>query len=195
MSVGLGNFEYLATGIHLSNQTNVVANSFSVIQGNEITNLLDLIGAAGESIDAYTKTQTDDKLALKQNTLNWLTGDSTSKNTISTGEGLLSLAVPRGTFFDKAMVLLGPNYTGTVGQINTYTKCVMSLDLEVQGAIKAGGLSVLTTGTGYTKGLTYSATETNALLDTLYAYTNTKLALKSDITSIYTKHRRMLHWT
>ena len=56
MNVGLGNFEYLATGINLSNQTNVVANSFSVIQGNEITNLLDLIGAAGESIDAYTRT-------------------------------------------------------------------------------------------------------------------------------------------
>ena len=60
MNVGLGNFEYLATGINLSNQTNVVANSYSVIQGNEIVNLLDLIGTGGGGgggtlfIDAYT---------------------------------------------------------------------------------------------------------------------------------------------
>ena len=47
MNIGLGNFDYLSTGINLSNQTNVVANSYSVIQGNEITNLLDLIGTGG----------------------------------------------------------------------------------------------------------------------------------------------------
>ena len=75
MNTGSGNM-----GINLSNEINVVANSFSVIQGNEITNLLDLIGSTAASVDAYTKAQTDNKLALKQDTVNWLTGDSSGKN-------------------------------------------------------------------------------------------------------------------
>ena len=75
-------------GINLSNEIDVVANSFSVIQGNEITNILDLIGTSIGASEVYTRTQTDAKLALKQNTLNWLHGDSDGKNTISTGQGL-----------------------------------------------------------------------------------------------------------
>ena len=64
MNDGSGNM-----GINLSNQTNVVANSFSVIQGNEIVNLLDLIGTGGgpgtATTDAYKKTQTDAILLYK----------------------------------------------------------------------------------------------------------------------------------
>ena len=68
MNVGLGNFEYLATGVNLSNQTNVVANSCSVVQGNKITNILDLLpggSQAAPTIDAYTKLQTDTILINK----------------------------------------------------------------------------------------------------------------------------------
>ena len=153
MSLFLNDMSMLNDGFNLSNTNDVVANSFSVIQGNEITNLLDLIEAAGESIDAYTKTQTDNKLALKQNTLNWIYGDSSGKNTISTGQGLLSIALPYPTYFENVMLINGPNYPEALrGQISMFKKCVMLDGLEVQGAITAGGLSVLTTGTGYIKG-------------------------------------------
>ena len=69
MSLFLNNMSMLNDGFNLSNTNDVVANSYSVIQGNEIVDLLDLIGAAGGTVDAYTKTQTDSKLALKQDTL------------------------------------------------------------------------------------------------------------------------------
>ena len=85
------------------------------------------------------------------------------------------------------MTVNGPHITGKAGQINMINQCVMSSGLEVLGTITAGGLSVLTTGTGYTKALTLSTVETTSLLDTLHAYTSTKLGLKSDITSIYTQ--------
>ena len=63
MSLFLNNMSTLNNGFNLSNTNDVVANSFSVIQGNEITNLLNIIGTTAASIDAYTKTQTDNKLA------------------------------------------------------------------------------------------------------------------------------------
>ena len=152
MYAGSGNM-----GINLSNEINVIANSFSVIQGNEIKNILDLIGTATGSVDAYTKTQTDNKLALKQDTVNWLSGDSSNKNTISTGQGLFTIAVPYGSTDENVMAVNGPNYPEALrGQISMFKKCVMINDLEVQGAISAGGLSVLTTGTGYMKSQTYS---------------------------------------
>ena len=85
MNVLSGNME-----INLSNEINIVANSFSVIEGNTIVNLLDLIATGGA------------------------------------GAG--------------------------------------------------GGFSVLTTETGYTKGETYSTTQSDVLLAALKTYTDTQLS-------------------
>ena len=106
MSVFLSNYAMLTPVFNLSNSSDVIANSFSVIDDSEIVNILDLIGTGGGGVgtttgDVYTKTQTDDKLALKQNTIYWLTGDSTNKNTISTGEGLFTIAVPSGSYLTR----------------------------------------------------------------------------------------------
>ena len=76
------------------------------------------------------------------------------------------------------MLINGPNYPEALrGQISMFKKCVMINDLEVQGAISAGGLSVLTTGTGYIKSQTYSTAQTTDLLAALKTYTDTQLAL------------------
>jgi hypothetical protein len=45
-------------------------------------------GGGGGTVDAYTKAETDSALLLKQNTLNWITGNSNGKNMIRTGDGL-----------------------------------------------------------------------------------------------------------
>jgi hypothetical protein len=67
-----------------------LTEGFSVIDGGKIVNIKDLIPTSNSTpIDAYTKAQVDEALLLRQNTLNWLTGDSNGKNTISTGNGLL----------------------------------------------------------------------------------------------------------
>ena len=46
MSLFLENMSMLNNGFNLSNTNDVVADSYSVIQGNEITDVLDLIGSA-----------------------------------------------------------------------------------------------------------------------------------------------------
>ena len=47
MSLFLENMSMLNNGFNLSNTNDVVADSYSVIQGNEITDVLDLIGSGG----------------------------------------------------------------------------------------------------------------------------------------------------
>ena len=59
MSVILSNYSMMLSGVNLTNSSDVVANSYSVIQGNKIVNLLDLIKTSGETTDTYTKTQLD----------------------------------------------------------------------------------------------------------------------------------------
>jgi hypothetical protein len=76
MIVFLTNYEYLTTGVQLANSSDVLANSLSLIEGDKIVNLKEVI----ETIAGTAAGPP----------LNWLTGDSTGKNTISTGEGLLS---------------------------------------------------------------------------------------------------------
>ena len=51
----------------------------------------------------------------------------------------------------------------------------MSQDLQVLGAITVGGLSVLTTGTGYIQSQTYSTAEISELLTSLTTYLNTQV--------------------
>ena len=63
----------------------------------------------------------------------------------------------------------------------------MALGLEVGGAITAGGLSVLTTGTGYATTQTLTEDAINNLLHQTLAYTNNQLGLNYDITSVYPK--------
>jgi hypothetical protein len=136
-------------GIDLSNIIDIVADSYSLIQGNGIVDIRDLFGTGGGgggTVDAYTKAEVDSSLLLKQNTLNWLTGNSNGKNTISTGEGLLSIAVPydSGAFLN-VMTVNGNGYGATAGAIRIITKVKMEDTLEVSGAITSGGLSVITT--------------------------------------------------
>jgi hypothetical protein len=151
------------TGIDLSNSIEVVADSVSLIRENGVVNILDLIAVAG--VDAYTKAETDAALLLKQDTLNWLTGDSTAKNTISTGEGFLEIAMPiDGGTFEAVAKVNGPNISGEEGQVTFYNKVVMNEALEVSGAIASAGFSVLTTDTAYTKNETSTQSEiTNQL--------------------------------
>ena len=65
MSVNLSNYSMATSGVNLANSSDVVANSYSVIQGDRIVNILDLIGTGGgggggaATIDAYTKMQSD----------------------------------------------------------------------------------------------------------------------------------------
>ena len=63
-----------------------------------------------------------------------------------------SIATPKyNGYFNDAIVINGPYYPNKIGYVNIYTKVIMSDALEVSGAITTGGLSALTTGTGYTK--------------------------------------------
>ena len=100
--------------------------------------------------------------------------------TSSGGVGVASVgATPT---FENVIVINGPNYTDTLrGQINMYNKCVMTSDLEVQGTIKTGGLSVITTGTGYIKNETYSTAQITTLLEALKTYTDTHLEMKTPL--------------
>jgi hypothetical protein len=172
MSVLLSNYSSLTSGFQLANSSDVIANSYSLIEGNDVVNIKDLILAAGSTIDAYTKAETDAALLLKQNNINWITGDSNGINTISTGEGALSIALPgvNGTFTD-AIRIKGPNTIGEEGQATFYNKVIMNEALEVSGGITMGGLSVLTTGTAYTKDETFTQSQTNNLLSQALAYT------------------------
>jgi hypothetical protein len=125
----------------------------------------------------YTKAQVDDSLLLKQNTLNWILGNSSGSNTISTGEGVLSIALPgaSGTFTD-AIRINGPNITGEEGQSTFYQKVIMNEALEVSGGITMGGLSVLTTGTAYTKDETLTQSEVNDMLSQSLTYIDGQVA-------------------
>ena len=61
-------YDMLTHGVNLTNSSDVVANSYSVIRGDSIVNILDIIpgGAQGTgTVDAYTKTETDIKLLNK----------------------------------------------------------------------------------------------------------------------------------
>jgi hypothetical protein len=82
--------------------------------------------------------------------VNWLSGDSTGKNIISTGEGILTISYPDGG--GTTLVINGPNITGKAGQATFYKKVIMLQDLQVDGAITVGGgVNLLTTESGYTK--------------------------------------------
>jgi hypothetical protein len=128
MSVLLSNYSNLTSGLQLSNSGDVIANSYSFIEGNEVVNIKDRL-------------------------VNWIGGDSTGKNRISTGEGILTIAMPTGDrTFENIITVNGPNITGQAGVANFRKKVIMWDDLEVQGAISVGeGVSVLTSDSGYTK--------------------------------------------
>jgi hypothetical protein len=53
--------------------------------------------------------------------------------------------------YTPAVLINGSGITGKEGHTTIYNKVIMNNALEVSGAITAGGLTVLTTGTGYTK--------------------------------------------
>ena len=64
-------YDMLTHGVNLTNSSDVVANSYSVIRGSSIVNILDLLpgGIQGPTtVDAYTKIETDIKLLSKSNT-------------------------------------------------------------------------------------------------------------------------------
>ena len=64
-------YDMLTHGVNLTNSSDVVANSYSVIRGSSIVNILDLLpgGIQGPTtIDAYSKIETDIKLLRKSNT-------------------------------------------------------------------------------------------------------------------------------
>jgi hypothetical protein len=110
--------------VSLTNSNDLVVNSLSINDGNKIVN-------------------------IKDRFMNWLSGDSTGKNVISTGEGIFTIAMPAGS--GAALVVNGPNITGKVGHATFYSKVSMLEDLQVSWAITRGGLNVITTETGYTK--------------------------------------------
>ena len=155
--------------MNLSNSNDVVANSLSVIEENRIVHLRELIGEASKP-------------------LNWLSGDSMGKNTISTGQRLLSLATPgNNNTFNDDVVIWGSAYTAKVGEVSFFKKVSMNQNLDVSWTMLVGGLSVLTTGTGYTKTQTLTEDEVTELMNQTLAYTDTQPGLKYDITSIFTK--------
>jgi hypothetical protein len=141
--------------VSLANSYDLVVNRLSIVVGNNIVNVRDLISAGGcstsvdaytkaqmnsslllkqSTADAYTRAQVDSSLLLKQNTLSWLTGDSTAKNTNSTGDGILSIASPGANgSLTTAIMVNGPYYTGKVGQVNIYTEVVMLALLKLAG--------------------------------------------------------------
>jgi hypothetical protein len=133
----------------------ITAGGMSVITSSSLSQRLGetlLLMQAYTIAETYNRTAMDAALLLKQNNLNWIFGDSTAKSTISTGEGILTMAMPTGaTTFDNVMVINGSLMTGKEGHVSFFKKVTMTDALEVSGAITAGGLSVLTTGTGYTK--------------------------------------------
>jgi hypothetical protein len=111
-------------GIDLSNSTDIVADSISIIEDNKIVN-------------------------IKNRLVNWVSGDSTGKNVISTGDGLLTVSYPDGA--GTALVINGPLVGDRAGQATFYEKVNMWKELAVDGSITSKGLVVLTTGTGYTR--------------------------------------------
>ena len=120
--------------------------------------------------------------------LNWLSGDSTGKNTVSTGQRLLSLAAPNDSdTFNDAVVIWGSTYTGKVGEVTFFNKVTMNQNLDVSGAMTVGGLSALTTGTGYAQTETYSETQVNNMFNQAPAYTNSQLGVNSNAADVYTK--------
>ena len=68
----LANYDILAHGVNLSNIMDIVANSFSVIEGNKIVNVRDLMPGGNQvatPIDAYAKAQTDAVIMYKSDKL------------------------------------------------------------------------------------------------------------------------------
>ena len=162
MTLNLTSTENFAARVNLSNSNDVVANSLSIIEETRIVNLRELIGEASKP-------------------LNWLSGDSTGKNTISTGQGLLSLATPgNNDTFDNAVVIWGSAYTTKVGEVSFFKKVSMNQNLDVSGAMTVGGLPALTTGTGYAQTETYSETQVNNMFNQAPAYTNSQLGVNSN---------------
>jgi hypothetical protein len=158
---------------------------------NYATNISNQVLAKADKATTYTTTQVDGFLAAKQPSLNWLTGDSTRKNIVSTGQGRLTISTPNrdGTLTD-AINIKGPFDGASSGQVNIYTKCSMALDLAFSGTIYgAGGAAVQTTLTGYTQ--TQVDNSLTGKADTLTTYTktevNTALAGKADTGALANK--------
>jgi hypothetical protein len=69
--------------VSFKNSNGLIVNSLSNIDGNKLIN-------------------------IKDGLMNWLSGDSTGKNTISTGEGLLTTATPNDNgSFNNSIIVLG----------------------------------------------------------------------------------------
>jgi hypothetical protein len=123
--------------VSLTKSNGLIVNSLSIIDGKKLIN-------------------------IKDGLMNWLSGDSTGKNTISTGEGLLTIATPNDNgSFNNSIIVWGSGNPTKEGHVNFVNKVSMFDNLDVSGVITGGGLNVLTTGTGYTQ------TEINAKFSAL----------------------------
>ena len=123
----------------------------------------------------YTQTQMNTSLAAKQDTLNWIVGDSTS-NMISTGTGRLSIRVPStdGLTSTEYMAIRGTSAGVSVGEVSFYANVNCWTDLIVTGTIwGAGGARVLTAITGYMQ--TQMDTSPAGKADTSTTYTKTEV--------------------
>ena len=102
----------------LTNSNDLVVNSLSIIDGNKLVN-------------------------IKDGLMNWLSGDSNGKNTLSTGKGLLTIATPNANgSFNNSIIVWGSGNPLKVGQVNFVNTVSMFDNLDVSGVITRGGLSV-----------------------------------------------------
>ena len=113
--------------VSLTHSNDLVVNSLSIIDGIKLVN-------------------------IKDGLMNWLSGDSKGKSSISTGEGLLTIDTPNANgSVNNVMVIWGSGNPAKAGQARFFKNVSMLKNLDVSGTIMGGGLNVLTTGTGYTQ--------------------------------------------
>ena len=78
MIIVVTNYEFLTTGVHLSNISDVIANSISITVEGTIVNIRDWLGNSNSNLnqspgDTYTETQVDAVLINKSDKFNTYT--------------------------------------------------------------------------------------------------------------------------